>query len=178
MRPDARTIAGFAAAYAASLAIALAALFLLGGYSDLMFSLALIVAIALIPLSAILVTLVQHRMARTADVAVAAEEDEEDAPPRDPLDFTFATWNGIDSRAAVARLSQHLDTIGMAHQFARGGIDVREADISWQIAPVIGQLRVTGWVEARDPALRAMVKDAVEEFLRDELGIALEKLAA
>lgn len=176
MRLSARTIAGFMATYLACLVVTLGGLFLLGGYSDLMFSLALVLAIALIPLSAVLVTLVQQRRRPRADAEDAAAE--EGGIPRDPFGYGFASGTTIDSRAAVARLSQHLDTIGIAHQYARGRIDVREADICWQVAPVIGEPGVTGWVEARDPALRAMVKDAVEEFLRDELGIALEKLAA
>lgn len=175
MRLSAHTIAGFMATYLACLVVTLGGLFLLGGYSDLMFSLALVLAIALIPLSAVLVTLVQQRRRPRADAEDAAVEDE---IARDPFGYSFAGGTAIDSRTAVARLSQHLDTIGMAHQFARGGIEVREADICWQVAPVIGEPGVTGWVEARDPALRAMVTAAVEEFLRDELGIALEKLAA
>ncbi len=48
----------------------------------------------------------------------------------------------------------------------------------WHVTPVAGALRIAGWVEAPDRETRAMIEAAVEEFLIDELGIRLEKIAA
>jgi FAD/FMN-containing dehydrogenase len=182
MRQDMRTMIVFALLYAAFAAVGLGPLFGAGGFNDATFGIALVIAIALFPFTAIVLTMFSHIFLRPPRERVAAPEAArraaEPAPERDHFDFAFAAWNGIESAEAVARLSRRLHALDIAHQFSDGQISVTEGDVRWKVAPVVGALRIAGWVEAPDRETRAMIEAAVEEFLIDELGISLEKLAA
>lgn len=77
----------------------------------------------------------------------------------------------------MERLSAHLTALNIAHRFD-GAITVEDGPTRWHVAPVTGELRVSGWSIAPDPETSAMIEAAVAEFLTGELDIRLEKLAA
>lgn len=182
MRQDRRTIWLFALLYAAFAVVGLWPLFGTGGFNDATFGIGMVIAIALFPVTAIVVTLLAPLLlsARRSTVTApqVARRVAEQAVTRDHFDFAFAAWNGIESAEAVTRLSRRLHALDIAHRFAGGEIMVVEDAVRWKVAPVPGALRIAGWVEAPDAETRAMIVAAVEEFLIDELGIRLEKLAA
>jgi len=182
MRQNTRTIIVFALLYAAFAAVALGPLFGAGGFNDATFGIGMVIAIALFPVTAIVLTMFAHLLLPTppgaANLPVAARRAAEPAPIRDQFDFAFAAWNGIESGEAVARLSRRLHALEIAHRYDNGEISVVEGNVRWHVAPVAGALRIAGWVEAPDRETRAMIEAAVEEFLIDELGIRLEKIAA
>ena len=182
MRSGTKIAGGFAALYLLIGGITLGPLFAVGGMSDATFSVALVTAVALIPVTAILVTLIGRvqlwtdRAAPAARPPAAAPDGPVDAG-RQGFEFAFAAWNGIDSRQAVERLSTRLTALGIDHEYRRV-IAVHDGATRWEVAPVAGALRITGWVEAPSADERMMVMAAIEEFLIEELGIRLEKLAA
>ena len=182
MRQNMRTIVVFALLYAAFAAVALGPLFGAGGFNDATFGIGMVIAIALFPVTAIVLTMFAHILLRaprtSADLPEAARRAADPAIERDHFDFAFAAWNGIESAEAVARLSRRLHSLDIAHRFDEGEISVVEGNVRWKVAPVVGALRIAGWVEAPERETRAMIEAAVEEFLIDELGIRLEKLAA
>ncbi len=180
MRRNVRTIAVFGLLYAALAAAALVPLFGVGGLRDSTFSIGMVLAIALIPITAIVMTMLSGLMPRRPVVEPPAPlgRPRPSTPRREHFDFAFAAWNGIESAEAVARLSRRLTSLGMAHRFERGEIAVDDDGVRWALCPVAGALRIAGWVEADDAETRGMIKAAVEEFLSEELGIRLEPLAA
>ncbi|MCR5872191.1 hypothetical protein LRS12_16645 [Sphingomonas sp. J344] len=182
MRQNMRTIIVFALLYAAFVAVGLGPLFAAGGFNDATFGIGMVIAIALIPVTAIVLTMFAHILLRApgsgAPLPEAARRAVDPAPERDHFDFAFAAWNGIRSAEAVARLSRRLHALEIAHRFDDGEISVADGDVRWKVAPVVGALRIAGWVEAPTRETRAMIEAAVEEFLIEELGIRLEKLAA
>ena len=182
MRQNMRTVIVFALLYAAFAAVGLGPLFGAGGFNDATFGIGMVIAIALFPVTAIVLTMFASILLRTRgpDVALpqAARRAAETVAERDHFDFAFAAWNGIESAEAVSRLSRRLYALDIAHRFQDGEISVTEGDVRWKVAPVVGALRIAGWVEAPERETRAMIEAAVEEFLIDELGIRLEKLAA
>ncbi len=182
MRQDTRTILVFALLYVAFAAVGLWPLFGAGGFNDATFGIGMVIAIALFPLTAIVVTMFAPLLLRTGPssmiVPQPARRVAEPAAARDPFDFAFAAWNGIESAEAVARLSRRLHALDIAHRYVDGEIMVVEDAVRWKVAPVPGALRIAGWVEAPDSETRGMIVAAVEEFLIDELGISLERLAA
>lgn len=182
MRQEARTITVFALLYAAFAAVGLGPLFSAGGINDATFGIGMVIAIALFPVTAIVLTifapLLLTRRVTHADVPHAVSQGDQQGAEREHFDFAFAAWNGIESGEAVTRLSRRLHALDIAHRFTGGEITVVEDTVRWKVAPVPGVLRIAGWVEAPDAETRAMIVAAVEEFLIDELGIRLEKLAA
>ncbi|WP_066656015.1 MULTISPECIES: hypothetical protein [unclassified Sphingomonas] len=183
MRQNTRTMIVFALLYAAFAGVALGPLYGAGGFNDATFGVGMVVAIALFPVTAIVLTMFAHILLPTpssiaARVPEAARRATAPAHSRDHFDFAFAAWNGIESAEAVARLSRRLHALDIAHGFVDGKISVVEDNVRWHVAPVAGALRIAGWVEAPDRETRAMIEAAVEEFLIDELGIRLEKIAA
>ncbi|WP_422057585.1 hypothetical protein [Sphingomonas sp.] len=182
MRQDKRTIIVFALLYAGLAGVALGPLFGAGGFNDATFGIGMVIAIALIPVTAIVLTMFAHLFLRTPTSAASrpqqARRPAEPGPVRDHFDFAFAAWNGIESAEAVARLSRRLHALDIAHRFVDGVISVVEEDVRWNVAPVVGALRIAGWVEAPEQETRTLIAAAVEEFLIDELGIHLEKIAA
>jgi hypothetical protein len=182
MRQDKRTIIVFTLLYTAFAGVALGPLFGAGGLNDATFGVGMVIAIALIPVTAIVLTMFAHLLLpqRTPEATMprAARRVAEPAPERDHFDFAFAAWNGIESAEAVTRLSRRLHALNIAHRFVDGEISVVEDDVRWMVAPVVGALRIAGWVEAPERETRAMIEAAIEEFLIDELGINLEKIAA
>jgi hypothetical protein len=187
VRSGTKIAGGFAALYLLIGGITLGPLFAVGGMSDATFSVALVTAVALIPVTAILVTLIGRvqlwtdRAAPAARPPAAAPDGPVYSGPvdagRQGFEFAFAAWNGIDSRQAVERLSARLTALGIDHDYRRV-IAVHDGATRWEVAPVAGALRITGWVEAPSADERMMVMAAIEEFLIEELGIRLEKLAA
>lgn len=182
MRQDRRTILVFALLYAAFAAVGLWPLFGTGGFNDATFGIGMVIAIALFPVTAIVLTvfapfLLDGRVTK-AKMPQVARRSVEQIAEREHFDFAFAAWNGIESAEAVTRLSRRLHALEITHRFDGGEIMVVEDAVRWKVAPVPGALRIAGWVEAPDPETRAMIAAAVEEFLIDELGIRLEKLAA
>ncbi len=182
MRQHTRTMIVFALLYAAFAAVALGPLFGAGGFNDSTFGIGMVIAIALFPVTAIVLTMFAHLLlpppSVAATVPIAARRAVEPAQVRDHFDFAFAAWSGIESGEAVARLSRRLHALEIAHRFANGEISVVENNVRWHVAAVPGALRIAGWVEAPERETRAMIEAAVEEFLIDELGIRLEKIAA
>ena len=182
MRQNMRTIVVFVLLYAAFAAVGLGPLFAAGGFNDATFGIAMVIAIALFPVTAIVLTMFAHILLRPratdAVMPQAARRVAGPAVERDHFDFAFAAWNGIESAEAVARLSRRLHALDIAHRFEDGEISVADGDVRWKVAPVVGALRIAGWVEAPARETRAMIEAAVEEFLIDELGIRLERLAA
>ncbi len=180
MRQNVRTITIFAALYAMFAAVALVPLFGTGGLNDATFGIGMVLAIALIPVTAIILTVVPpiRRHAPAVERPLPARRPASAADERDHFDFAFAAWNGIESAEAVARLSRRLHALEIVHRFEDGEISVADGDVRWKVAPVVGALRIAGWVEAPTRETRAMIEAAIEEFLIEELGIRLEKLAA
>lgn len=182
MRQDPRTITVFSLLYTVLAAVGLWPLFSAGGFNDATFGVAMVIAIALFPVTALVLTMFADLLLnRRPVVATAPQLARRFAAParvRDHFDFAFAAWNGIESSEAVVRLSRRLHALDIAHRFADGAITVADADVRWTVAPVPGALRIAGWVEAPDAETRRMIVAAVEEFLIEELGIRLEKLAA
>lgn len=182
MRQNSRTMIVFALLYAAFAGVALGPLFGAGGFNDSTFGIGMVIAIALFPVTAIVLTMFADLLLPAPAVAtplpVAARRAADATQVRDHFDFAFAAWNGIESTEAVARLSRRLHALEIDHRFVAGEISVVEKDVRWQVAPVAGALRIAGWVEAPERETRAMIEAAVEEFLIDELGIRLEKIAA
>lgn len=182
MRQDMRTIVVFGLLYAALAAVALGPLFGAGGYNDSTFGIGMVIAIALFPMTAIVLTmygpLLLHAPRTEPTIPQAARRAAGPASERDHFDFAFAAWNGIESAEAVARLSRRLHALDIAHHFVDGAISVAEGDVRWKVTPVVGALRIAGWVEAPERETRAMIEAAVEEFLIHELGIRVEKQAA
>lgn len=182
MRQDMRTIVVFTLLYTAFAAVGLGPLFGAGGFNDATFGAGLVIAVALFPVTAIVLTMFPHLLLPMRRPAVATPETAsrtaKAAAQRDHFDFAFAAWNGIESAEAVARLSRRLHALDIAHRFENDAISVVEGDVRWNVAPGGGALRIAGWVEAPEAETRAMIAAAVEEFLIDELGIRLEKLAA
>ncbi len=178
MRRNMGMIAGFAALYVAIAALCLGPLFATGGLSDRTFGIAMVTGIALIPITAIILNMIlQLKLRRRRARPPVAPREAAPSPNRERFEFAFAAWNGIDSAQAVQRLSARLTALGMTHDYD-GEISARDGDVSWQLWPVAGALRLSGWVEAADADARAMIRAAIEEFLSDELGIRLETLAA
>lgn len=181
MRQGKGIIVVFAAFYVAIAALCLVPLFAAGGLSDRSFGIAFVTAVALIPLTAIILNMILEVRERHRRRPRPPIVDRSVIPPppasREQFEFAFAAWNGIDSAEAVQRLSARLTAIGIAHRFD-GTIAVEDGDVSWRVGPVHGALRIAGWVVADDADARAMVQAAIEEFLIDELGISLERLAA
>lgn len=181
MRQNAHTLVLFGVCYVVFAAVGLIPLFATGGLNDTTFGIGMVLAIALIPLTAIVMTMVAPLRLRRVTAPPAPKAASRPAAAEikpDHFDFAFAAWNGIESAEAVARLSRRLHALGIAHRFLDGEITVTDGDVRWKVAPVIGALRIAGWVEAPTYEMRAMIEAAVEEFLIDELGIRLEKLAA
>jgi hypothetical protein len=182
MRHDRRTILVFTLLYAAFAAVGLWPLFGTGGFNDATFGIGMVIAIALFPVTAIVLTvfapLLLAGRVGNAKMPQAARRSVEQIAEREHFDFAFAAWNGIESAEAVTRLSRRLHALDIVHRFADGEITVVEDAVRWKVAPVHGALRIAGWVEAPDAGTREMIVAAVEEFLIDELGIRLEKLAA
>jgi hypothetical protein len=173
-------VAAFAGLYLLVAGICLGPLFAVGGLSDTSFGIALVTGVALLPITAMLYPLIARLAARRTPPPAAAQPVAQATAPRpgrQDFEFAFAAWNGIDSIEAVERLSARLTMLGIEHRFARA-ISVRDGDVRWEVAPVTGALRITGWVEGPDADQRMLVMAAIEEFLIDELGIRLEKLAA
>ena len=181
MRQNAHTLTLFGVSYVAFAAVSLIPLFATGGLNDATFGIGMVIAIALIPVTAIVMTmfdgLLTRRRAMRPGVEAAARPESSEIR-REPFEFAFAAWNGIESREAVARLSKRLFALEIAHRFEHDEIAVRDGDVRWTVAPVRGVLRIAGWIEAADAETRAMIRAAIEEFLIDELGIRLERLAA
>jgi len=180
MRRNYGTALAYGALYLAMAGVTLTPLFAAGGLTDATVSVAMVLVIALIPVTAILIVMLgrvifwQRSRAQKRDVA---EADSAQPAKRERFDFTFAAWNGIDSVQAVERLSTRLTSLGMNHRFD-GRITVDDGDVRWQLSSVPGALRLTGWVEAPSADTRAMIRAAVEEFLVDELDLRLERSAA
>lgn len=181
MRQNARTMTLFGVSYAVLAAVSLVPLFGTGGLNDATFGIGMVMAIALIPVTAIVMTMLGgffrvHRKVRS-DVEAAGRPVTPDIA-REPFEFAFAAWNGIESGEAVARLSKRLYALEIAHRFEDGEITVQDGAVRWAVAPVRGALRIAGWIQAPDAETRALIRAAIEEFLIDELGIRLERLAA
>ncbi|MFL9842048.1 hypothetical protein ABS767_13825 [Sphingomonas sp. ST-64] len=181
MRQNAHTLTLFGVSYAALVAVSLIPLFAVGGLHDATFGIGMVIGIALIPVSAIVVTIFGGLLPRRRAVPSGVEVAARPAMPavaREPFEFAFAAWNGIESREAVARLSKRLFALEIVHRYETGAIAVEDGAVRWAVAPVRGALRIAGWIEAEDAETRAMIRAAIEEFLIDELGIRLESLAA
>ena len=182
MRQNMRTIVVFALLYTTFVAIGIGPLFRAGGFNDTTFGVGMVIAIALFPVTAIVLTmfaplLLPHGRG-AATVPAGAPRAARTPTQRHHFDFAFAAWNGIESAEAVVRLSRLLHALDINHRFENDEISVVEGDVRWAVKPGVGPLRIAGWVEAPEAETRAMIKAAVEEFLIDELGIRLEKLAA
>lgn len=184
MRQEMRTMIAFGALYALLATCALVPLFGAGGLTDLTFGIALVVAIALFPATAIVLTLFApvfldpERRTPAKPRPAVARATPAMVTPRDRFELAFAAWNGIESEEAVSRLSRRLHALDIAHRLTDGVIEVHDGAVRWQVAPVQGALRIAGWVEAPDQETRAMIVAAVEEFLIEELGIRIEQRAA
>lgn len=184
MRRNCGTALAYGALYLAMAGVTVTPLFAAGGVTDATVSVAMVLVIALIPVTAILIVMLdrvmfwQRSRGRKRDLPESAGATATPPPvTRERFDFTFAAWNGIDSGQAVERLSVRLTSLGMDHRFD-GRITVDDGDVRWQLSSVPGALRLTGWVEAPLAETRAMIRAAVEEFLVDELGLRLERAAA
>lgn len=184
--------AGFAALYLALAGVSLGPLFATAGVSDTAFGIATVAVIALIPVTAILFTMIgrlrlwnrpaRRRTAATLraalpEIAAAPATSAKTEPHHAPFEFVFAAWNGIDSEQAIERLSAHLTALDIAHGYD-GAITVEDCKTRWHVAPVAGELRLKGWSETPDSETRTMIEAAIAEFLTGELDIRLEKLAA
>lgn len=101
--------AGLTALYLALVAVSLGPLFATGGHSGVTFGIAMVVAITLIPVTAILFTMIRRLRlwnppARRRTVASLRETGREakavqaaaKVDARTPFEFAFAVWNGID----------------------------------------------------------------------------------
>ncbi|MBX3595212.1 hypothetical protein [Sphingomonas sp.] len=176
-----RTGTKFATIYAILAILSIAPLFVAGGASNVAFGLAMVLAIALIPVTAIVMAMAPlfRRAQPAAATAPTASTTGASTPvvERDHFEFAFDGRTGFDSRQAVAQLSAKLDSLDIAHRF-NGEIAVEDGDVRWRVAPVPGTLRIRGWVEAPDAESRTMIEAAIEEFLSEELGIRLERMAA
>lgn len=181
MRRNCGTALAYGGLYLAMAGVTLTPLFATGGVTDATVSVAMVLVIALIPVTAILIVMLDRVMfwqrSRTQKRDVAETDNAPTPTSRERFDFAFAAWNGIDSVQAVERLSARLTSLGMDHRFD-GRITVDDGDVRWQLSSVPGALRLTGWVEAPSADTRAMIRAAVEEFLIDELGLRLERSAA
>jgi hypothetical protein len=90
---------------------------------------------------------------------------------RQPIRIVFE--GDIDSIDVVARLAGHLTALGIPHSHV-GGIHAQDRDVRWQLAPVIGEPCLEGWVEAPGQADRTSVIAAITGFLKQQLKLDVE----
>jgi hypothetical protein len=92
---------------------------------------------------------------------------------RQSIGIRFSGGGDLDSIDVVARLSDHLSDIGVAHSHV-GAVHAQDGSTHWRVEPVLGEDRITGWVEGPDSADRAAVIMSISDFLSRHLGLNVE----
>lgn len=92
---------------------------------------------------------------------------------RQSFQLCYASHEGLDSLDVMDRLAKHIADIGIECSNL-GALHARDHGVEWRLAPVLGDTRVEGWVEAADPRDRASVIAAITEFLEQGLGLNVE----
>lgn len=87
---------------------------------------------------------------------------------RQKLRIAFTGADKLDSIDVVARLAEHLTTLGVAHSNV-GGIHVQDGTASWRLDPVIGQDQLEGWIQSPDARDHTSIVAAITDFMRQDL---------